>query len=71
MFPRVYFYFRYMRVDIYFPWHLEKIKSSKESAVCENFLIYNNIPSFDDFTIFTHELNKYIFVIKKPDSLTH
>ena len=39
---------------------LRKVKSSKESAIHDHLLIFNNFPSFDEFTTY-----KYILKIKE------
>ena len=43
----------------------KKVKSSKKSAIRDHLLICNNIPSFDEFTIFAYGHHKYILEVKK------
>ena len=40
-----------------------KIKPSKENSICDHLLNCNNIPSFDEFTIWTYGHHKYILNI--------
>ena len=47
------------------PLKFGKVKPSKESAIRDNLLISNNIPYFDDFTIFAYGHHKYIIEIKE------
>ena len=42
-----------------------RVKPSKESAIRDHLLIYNNIPSFDEFTILAYGHHKYILEIKE------
>ena len=42
-----------------------RVKPSKESAIRDHLLIYNNISSFDKFTILAYGHHKYILEIKE------
>ena len=42
-----------------------KVKPSKESAIYDHLVNYNNIPSFDEFTILAYGYHKYILEIKE------
>ena len=48
----------------YHPWYLEKL-SHQKSAIPGHLLNFNNIPSFDEFTILTNGHHKYILEIKE------
>ena len=43
----------------------KKTKPSKESAICNHRLNWNNIPSFQEFTILTNGNNKFVLEIKE------
>ena len=47
------------------PLTFRKVKQSKESAILDHLLFYNNTPSFDDFTILAYGHHKYIFEIRE------
>ena len=47
------------------PLTFRKVKPSKESAICDHLLNYNNILSFDEFNILTYGHHKYILEIKE------
>ena len=47
------------------PLKFGKVKPSKESAIRDHLLISNNIPYFDDLTIFAYGHHKYIIEIKE------
>ena len=53
------------------PLTFRKVKPSKESAIRDHLLIYNNIPSFDEFTIMAYGHHKYIFEIKENLLVKH
>ena len=42
-----------------------KTKPSKESAVRDDLLNFNNIPSFEEFTILTNGNNKFVLEFKE------
>ena len=47
------------------PLTFRKFKPSKESAICDHLLIFNNIPSFDKFNILAYDHEKYILEMKE------
>ena len=47
------------------PLTFKKTKPSKESAILDDLLNCNNIPSFEDFTIFANGNNKFDLEIKE------
>ena len=51
----------------YRPWYLEKLNHRKkvQFVTISSFAMYNDIPSFDKFTILVYEHHKYILEIKE------
>ena len=47
------------------PLTFRKVNPSKENAICDHLLNFNNIPSFDEFTILTYGHDKYTLEIKE------
>ena len=47
------------------PLTFKKTKPSKESAIHDHLLNYNNIPSFEEFTVLTNKNNKFDLEIKE------
>ena len=47
------------------PLIFRKVRPSKESAICDHLLNFNNIPSFDAFAILKYGHHKFILEIKK------
>ena len=43
----------------------KKIKPSKESAIRDHLLIFNNDPSFDEFLILAHGNDRFVLEIKE------
>ena len=48
-----------------------KVKPSKQSAIRDHLPNYNNIPSFDEFTILVYGHHKYILKIKESLLIKH
>ena len=48
-----------------------KFNISKESAICDDLLNFNNISSFDEFTIMAYGHHKYILEIKESLLIKH
>ena len=43
----------------------KKIKPSNNSAICDNLLHCNFVPSFENFSVLAHENKKYLLEIKE------
>ena len=51
------------------PMAFDKIKPSKKSAILDNLFKFNNITSFEEFTILTNVTNKFVLEIKRKTYL--
>ena len=43
----------------------KKVKPSNNSAICDQLIHCNFLPSFDNFSVLAHENKKYLFEIKE------